>query len=81
MKKNLEKKTKKCISFISKCGGSKSLRVTGLNQRLWSPKKLVFGIFEEFNSKKSLGVLGIQFSVMAENETWSKCFLIFLKVY
>ena len=78
---------KKCISFISRRGKSKRSTVMGLNQRLGSPKKLVSWIFKEFNSKKSLGVLEMQFSVMTGNETFfrgklrSKCFLFFLNEF
>lgn len=53
----------------------------------WAYEETSFLIFEGFNSKKPLGVLEMQFSVITDNETFfrgklrSKCFLFFLNEF
>ena len=63
------KKTKKVHVLHFEMGCVEKFKSDGTKSKTLVSQETSFWNFEEFNSKKSLGGLGIQFSVMAENET------------
>ena len=78
---------KKVHFFHFEKGCVEKIKSDGAKSTTWDYQETSSLIFEGFNSKKPLGVLEMQFSVMTDNETVfsgklrSKCFLFFLNEF